>query len=94
MRLTQREFAGLFGFPVATLRHWERGNRQPAGSALVLLSVIRESPRVVRQAVLKARLRDPDSLAPIEPLKSHRARPQAPDRWPPARRYIPRGDWD
>jgi hypothetical protein len=35
MNLTQRQFAGRFGFPVATLRHWERGNRKPAGTALV-----------------------------------------------------------
>jgi len=29
MRLSQREFAGWFGFPIATLRHWERGSRRP-----------------------------------------------------------------
>src|SRR5690349_2448168 len=48
MRLTQRQFAGWFGFPIATLKHWERGNRQRTGPALVLLHVIRENPRVVR----------------------------------------------
>jgi putative transcriptional regulator len=88
MRLTQREFAGWFGFPVATLRHWERGNRTPAGTALVLLNVIRENPRVVLQAVRKARLRDPGSLAAIEPRKTPRAPPGLGDR-PPALR--PRG---
>ena len=40
MRLTQREFAGWFGFPLGTLKHWERGSRRPTGTALVLLSVI------------------------------------------------------
>src|SRR4029077_17853754 len=44
MGFTQRQFAGWFGFSVATLRHWECGNRQPAGPALVLLTVIRENP--------------------------------------------------
>lgn len=88
MRLTQREFAGWFGFPVATLRHWERGNRTPTGTALVLLNVIRENPRVVLQAVRKARLRDTGSLAAIEPRKTHRAPPGLGDR-PPALR--PRG---
>ena len=92
MRLTQRQFAGWFGFPVATLRHWERGNRRPAGSALVLLNVIRENPRVVFQAVRKARMRDPGSLAPIEPLKSPRAPPRPRDEFPPRRRWISR--WD
>jgi putative transcriptional regulator len=47
LRLTQRQFAGWFGFPVATLRHWERGNRKPAGTALVLLHMIRDNPRAV-----------------------------------------------
>ena len=92
MRLTQRQFAGWFGFPVATLRHWERGNRQPTGCALVLLSVIRDNPRVVLQAVRKARQRDAGSLAPIETLKSHRAPPQRPDGSPPMQRRISR--WD
>lgn len=88
MRLTQREFAGWFGFPVATLRHWERGNRTPAGTALVLLHVIRENPRVVLQAVRKARLRDAGSVAAIEPPKSYRAPPGLGAR-PPA--LSPRG---
>ena len=88
MRLTQREFAGWFGFPVATLRHWECGNRTPAGTALVLLNVIRENPGVVLQAVRKARLRDPGSLGAIEPRKTPRAPPGLGDR-PPALK--PRG---
>lgn len=75
MRLTQREFAGWFGFAVATLRHWERGDRRPAGTALVLLHVIRDNPRAVFQAVRKARLGDRQCLAPIEPHKSYRAAP-------------------
>ncbi len=75
MRLTQRQFAGWFGFPVATLRHWERGSRHPAGAALVLLHVIRENPRVVLQAVRKVRAREPGILAAIEPTKSYRAPP-------------------
>lgn len=88
MGLTQRQFAGWFGIAVATLRHWERGNRRPAGTALVLLEVIRENPRVVLQAVRKARRRDPGNLAATEQRKSHRAPPGFGDR-PPTRR--PRG---
>ena len=85
MKLTQREFAGWFGFPLATLRHWERGNRRPVGAALVLLHVIRENPRVVMHAVRKARMRDPGSLAPIETHKSYRAAPGYGERRPPPR---------
>ena len=47
--LTQEQFAARFGFPVATLRHWERGDRTPRGPALVLLNLIdRESKAVMR----------------------------------------------
>jgi len=90
LRLTQRQFAGWFGFPAATLRHWERGNRHPSGSALVLLCVIRDNPRVVMQAVRKARLLAPGSLPEIEPLESYRAPPGLGMRPPPFRKRGPR----
>ena len=51
MGMTQKEFAARFGFPVATLRHWERGDRKPRGPALVLLTVIARQPRAVLQAL-------------------------------------------
>lgn len=35
--MTQREFAASFGINLGTLRHWERGDRQPHGPARVLL---------------------------------------------------------
>ena len=75
MHLTQDAFAGCFGFPVATLRHWERGNRRPTGSALVLLHVIRDNPRAVLQAVRKARIAWPDLLPGAKPPRSSRAPP-------------------
>jgi putative transcriptional regulator len=90
MQLTQRQFAGWFGFSVATLRHWECGNRQPAGPALVLLSVIRENPRVVLRAVRKARMRGPGGLATIEPQELSRAPPGYGNRPPPLQRRGPR----
>ena len=52
--MTQTQFARRFGFPVATLRHWERGDRKPRGAALVLLNVIARNPRLVLD-VLKPR---------------------------------------
>jgi putative transcriptional regulator len=42
--LTQVQFAARFGFSVATLRHWERGDRNPQGPALVLLNLIQRDP--------------------------------------------------
>ena len=45
--LTQEEFAAAFGISVATLRHWERGDRKPQGPALVLLNLVRKSPETV-----------------------------------------------
>ena len=90
MRTTQREFACWFGFSVATLRHWERGNRKPVGTALVLLHVIRENPRVVLQAVRKARVWQPGIVPPIERLKSYRASPGWGERQPARRPRGPR----
>jgi putative transcriptional regulator len=48
---TQPQFAARFGFSVATLRHWERGDRSPSGASLVLLNVIDRNPRAVMQAL-------------------------------------------
>ena len=67
LRLTQRQFAGFFGFSLNTLKHWERGSRKPTGTALVLLSVIHENPRVVMKAVRKARLWRPGMLPGAPP---------------------------
>lgn len=53
LNLTQKQFAARFGFSVATLRHWERGNRSPSGASLVLLNVIDRNPTAVMQALQK-----------------------------------------
>lgn len=49
--MTQERFAKRFGFPVATRRHWERGDRSPKGPALVLLNVIARNPKAVFNAL-------------------------------------------
>lgn len=41
---TQAQFAARFGVSVATLRHWDRGDRNPQGPALVLLNLIDRDP--------------------------------------------------
>ncbi|CAM3807182.1 helix-turn-helix domain-containing protein [Castellaniella denitrificans] len=50
--MTQEQFAALFGFSTATLRHWERGDRAPRGPALVLLNVIDRNPQAVIEALV------------------------------------------
>jgi putative transcriptional regulator len=45
--MTQPQFASSFGISVATLRHWERGDRTPHGPARVLLNVVEKSPKTV-----------------------------------------------
>jgi putative transcriptional regulator len=52
--MTQEQFAARFGFSVATLRHWERGDRTPQGPALVLLNVIDKNPAAVLSALQDA----------------------------------------
>lgn len=49
--MTQEQFAARFGFSVATLRHWERGDRAPGGPALVLLNVIARDHKAVMRAL-------------------------------------------
>jgi putative transcriptional regulator len=49
--MTQEQFAARFGFSVATLRHWERGDRRPQGPALVLLNVIEKDHAAVLNAL-------------------------------------------
>ena len=41
--LTQEEFCENFGLNLNTYRHWERGDRKPTGSSLVLLNMIESS---------------------------------------------------
>lgn len=48
---TQSQFAARFGFSVATLRHWERGDRSPQSATLVLLNLIDRDPKGVLRAL-------------------------------------------
>lgn len=49
--MSQTEFASSFGISVGTLRHWERGDREPHGPARVLLHVVSKQPKVVLSAL-------------------------------------------
>lgn len=49
--MSQAEFASSFGISLGTLRHWERGDREPHGPARVLLHVVSKQPKVVLSAL-------------------------------------------
>jgi putative transcriptional regulator len=51
VHMTQEQFAARFGFSVATVRHWERGDRRPQGPALVLPNVIEKNHTAVLTAL-------------------------------------------
>lgn len=74
--MTQNLFAARFGFPLATLRHWEYGRRRPSGASLTLLNVIARNPRAVLGA-----LRGVRGLRPIGDYvalwEEHEARDEA-----------------
>ena len=75
LRMGQRTFAGVFGVPLPTLRHWERGDRRPSGAARVLLVLIAANPRPVLLAVRKTRQWRPWMLARFHQTRSWRALP-------------------
>ena len=52
--LTQAEFAARFAISLGTLRHWDRGDRTPRGTALVLLNIIVKEPKTVLRALAAA----------------------------------------
>jgi putative transcriptional regulator len=45
--MTQKDFALSLGISLATLRHWERGDRKPHGPALILLNLVEKDPKTV-----------------------------------------------
>ncbi|HET7730010.1 MAG TPA: helix-turn-helix domain-containing protein [Usitatibacter sp.] len=67
--MTQEQFCRRFGFELATLRHWERGDRKPRGPALVLLNVVRHNPGAVVKAVLNTAFRERFPLSQPPPIE-------------------------
>jgi putative transcriptional regulator len=51
MKLTQDEFAALFGFNVARLRDWEQGRTHPDAALRAYLLVIDRNPEAVREVL-------------------------------------------
>jgi putative transcriptional regulator len=58
LNLSQADFAERFGLPLQTYVQWERGRRQPEISALMLLSVIVNSPEAVTRIVRRQKRRE------------------------------------
>ena len=52
--LSQAEFALQFHIPLATLKDWEQGRRQPEAAAWAYLQVIEGEPAAVRRALKAA----------------------------------------
>jgi putative transcriptional regulator len=51
LHMTQDEFAGSHGIPLATLKGWEQGRRHPDATAAAYLSVIAKLPEEARAAL-------------------------------------------
>ena len=83
MHMTQKQFCRRFGFNLATLRHWGRGDRTPGGAALTLLLVVRDNPRAVVHALLKAAAHQREGSAlyrsPERLVKARPGRPRGSD---------------
>lgn len=55
MKLSQAEFADLFGFEVSSVRNWEQGRTQPEGAARQIFWMIKSDPVSVLNLVKKAK---------------------------------------
>lgn len=51
LRMSQQEFAQAYRIPLATLKNWEQGRRQPDAPAAAYLHAIARRPRVIREAL-------------------------------------------
>ena len=51
LRMSQQEFSRVYRIPLATLKNWEQGRRQPDAPAAAYLQVIAKRPREAREAL-------------------------------------------
>lgn len=51
LQLTQAEFAAKYGFPLATVRNWEQGRREPELYARILLAILAKDPKIVEKVI-------------------------------------------
>ena len=53
LRLTQKQFAEMFGLSLSVVRDWEQGRFTPDQAARTFLKVIDRNPEAVKQALAK-----------------------------------------
>lgn len=51
LKMSQDEFASVYRIPLATLKNWEQGRRQPDAPAAAYLRAIQRRPREVMEAI-------------------------------------------
>jgi len=51
LRMSQQEFARIYHIPLATLKNWEQGRRQPDAPAAAYLHAIAKRPREIGEAL-------------------------------------------
>jgi putative transcriptional regulator len=51
LQMSQQEFARAYRIPLATLKNWEQGRRQPDAPAAAYLQVIAKRPREIKKAL-------------------------------------------
>ena len=51
LSMSQIEFAVAYRIPLATLKNWEQGRRQPDAPAAAYLQAIARKPREIREAL-------------------------------------------
>jgi putative transcriptional regulator len=49
--MSQDEFAAVYRIPLATVKNWEQGRRQPDAPAAAYLRAIQRRPKEVMEAV-------------------------------------------
>jgi putative transcriptional regulator len=49
--MSQGEFAAIYRIPLATVKNWEQGRRQPDAPAIAYLRAIQRKPKEVMEAV-------------------------------------------
>ena len=51
LRMSQDEFAAVYRIPLATVKNWEQGRRQPDAPAAAYLRAIQRRPKEIMEAV-------------------------------------------
>jgi putative transcriptional regulator len=51
LRMSQQRFATAFRIPLATVKNWEQGRRNPDAPAVAYLMAIRKKPKEIMEAV-------------------------------------------